>query len=198
MRKQLLILPLFLFIISCSDEIPKENVTGLVKVDTVKQLDETLMKMPVLAVGLEYFSNIEQVDYCVPIPKNEYTIDDKNEYERAKFVFLNKKNPKLELIVQGMFRLEPEVSIDEYFKNSYPPEDEETGKIIQKKEIVKGTSCFYAKGYWSNFELDQRFIEVTWLRKDDLVKLQVTYDINDTLIWNERLKNIVETDSYCK
>ncbi len=198
MRKHLYILPILLSFISCSNESPKEESPIVVSKDSIEQLTDTSVKRDLTTTDLEMFSNIEQVDYCVPIPKNEYTIDDKNEYERAKFVFLNKKNPKLELIVQGMFRSEPEVSIDEYFKNSYPPEDEETGKIIQKKEIVKGTSCFYAKGYWSNFELDQRFIEVTWLRKDDLVKLQVAYDVKDTLIWNERLKSILETDSYCK
>ncbi|MDP2387863.1 MAG: hypothetical protein Q8M29_15930 [Bacteroidota bacterium] len=166
--------------------------------DSLPIVTDTTTKQVTLNEGLEMFSNIEQIDYCVPIPLSEYVRDTKNDYERAKFVFVNKKNDQLELVLQGMFRSDPKVSIEEYFKNSYPPEDEEGGKNIETKEIVKSTGCFYAKGFWSNFALDQKFIEVTWLRKDDLVKLYVSYDIQDTTIWNNRLKKITETDSYCK
>ena len=194
--------PVFLFFIlisffACTED-PKEEISAISYADSIKAVPDTTRGQPVLENELKTFSNIEQVEYCVPLPLKEYTRDTKGEYERAKFVFINKKNDQLQMIVQGMFRSDQKISIEEYFKNSYPAEDAENGKNIEIKELIKATNCFYAKGFWSNFAIDQRFIEVTWLRPDDLVKMYVSYDVKDSLLWNSRLKRIIETDSYCK
>ena len=100
---------------------PEKVIETTSIVDSLKIVTDTTAKQATLNEGLEIFSNIEQVDYCVPIPLSEYNQDTKNEYERAKFVFVNKKNDQLELVLQGMFRSDPKVSLEEYFKGCRRP-----------------------------------------------------------------------------
>ena len=145
--------------------------------------------------GLSMFDNMEQVDYCVPLPLKEYS--EIRSRERAKHSFVLKKNKKYTMEVTGLFRSDEKISLDEYFKNSYTEKDEEEGKIVLKKQIVPATSCFYAIGYWNNQIYSSRFMEIVWLRKEDVVKLNVTYPISDTAIWSNRLKYIVRTTSSC-
>ena len=64
--------------------------------------------------------------------------------------------------------------------------------------MIKSNNCFYTKGYWNNSIHELRFIEVCWLRRDDVVKYYSAFDIADTTIWNVRLASILQTDSYCK
>jgi hypothetical protein len=194
---------LLLFICACNNN-SSEIVTNIssspdtLRVDTVISKTETVAESSLSALGLEMFSNIEQVDYSVPIPLSEYKQDFKNDYERGHFVFLNKKNKKFEMEVIGMIRSETKTPIEEYFKNTFPVEDEEQGKVVESKTIVAKTNCFYAKGYWSNFIWESRFLEVYWLRPDDVVKVSVLYDVNDTTIWNQRLQQMIQMDSYRK
>lgn len=145
--------------------------------------------------GLSMFFNIEQVDYCVPIPLKEYT--ELYSRERAKHSFVWKKNKKYTMDLAGLFRSDTGISLNEYFKNSYTEKDEEEGKIVLKKQIVPATKCFYATGYMNNQIYTSRFLEIVWLRKDDVVKFNVTYPIKDTAIWNNRLRYIVGTTSSC-
>ena len=177
--------------IACQSRKPKQEHQQII--------DSSKAEQPITANKLlsefEMFCNHEQIEYCVPIPLNQYTEDTKSEYERAQHVFQNKADKKYDITVQGLFREDMNASLEYYFKNTYTTEDEEHGKIIQDKHIVKATNCFYVKGYYSNFELDSRFIEITWLRKDDVVKYVATYPIKDTTIWNKYLESIISYDS---
>ena len=145
--------------------------------------------------GMHTFQNIEQIDYCIPIPLKEYT-ETKN-VQRAKHIFENKLNKKYKLIVQGMFREHPQTTLTEYFNHSYTSKDDEDGKIVIQKELFEKNSCFYAFGYWSNKFYESRFLEVTWLRKEDVVTLTVTYPIKDTALWDKRLKILLRHNSQC-
>lgn len=78
--------------------------------------------------------NNEQVSFCVPIPVKEY--NETSSGQRAKKLFINKKNKKYQLILQGLFRSDTTVSIENYFANSYATAEEE-GKIIEKKAIAE-------------------------------------------------------------
>lgn len=192
-------------LISCTNNTPV-SVNEEVKppVDTVSPVEETLIPDTVkhpdvkLSSDLAYFQNVEQVDFCVPIPFKEYALDQSVQRERGDFLFINNADSSLTMQLTGMFRADPSVSIETYFKNSYAPEEtEEQGKIVTEKKITGTNNCFYAKGYYNNLINKERFIEIFWLRKDDVVRYTVNYSIKDTALWNTRLTTILETDSYC-
>lgn len=145
--------------------------------------------------GMHIFQNIEQIEYCVPVPLKDYT-ETKND-QRAKHIFENKLNRKYKLIVQGMFRENTQIGLTEYFNYSYTSKDDEDGKIIIKKELFEKNNCFYAFGYWSNMFYQSRFLEVTWLRNDDVIKLTVTYPLKDTALWDKRMNIMVRHNSQC-
>lgn len=145
------------------------------------------------ANDMEEYCNVEQVDYCVPLPLSEFVSNDSASDMRAKHVFDNKKDKKYELSIQGLLRSDVSVPLETYFANTYETAEEE-GKIIGQKAVQKTNSCFYAKGYWSNFP-ETKFIEVTWLRKDDVVVLYASFDAGDSARWNNRLQTWLAVDS---
>jgi hypothetical protein len=191
-----------MFLLSCSNGDQQAQDAPAVK-DTVVSLTDSLKtpeipETPALTAGLEIFQNIEQVEFCIPLPLKDYLPDEKEKQERAHFSFKSKADKKYAIDVQGMFRSDATVSIEKYFENSYPEGEPEGGKYIEAKALVKNRNCFYAKGFWSNFAGESRFIEVTWLRKDDVVKLYADFPIADTSLWNERLSQLVASDSNCR
>jgi hypothetical protein len=139
--------------------------------------------------------NNEQVSFCVPIPVKEYNEISSN--QRAKKLFVNKKNKKYQLVLQGLFRSDTTVSIANYFTNSYATAEEE-GKIIEQKKLLNNNNCFYATGYRNNAYYSSRFIEITWLRKEELVKFEVNYPVADSAIWKKRLQIICSYSSVCE
>jgi hypothetical protein len=147
-----------------------------------------------LPFGLQIMGNNEQVSFCVPIPAKEYT--ETTSDQRAKKVFANKKNTKYQLVLQGLFRSDTSISIENYAANTYAAAQAE-GKIIEQKGLIKNNNCFYLSGYRNNKYSGSRFIEITWLRKEDLVKLQVNFPVADTAIWNKRLQTICTFTSIC-
>ncbi|MFN8284039.1 MAG: hypothetical protein U0U67_12540 [Chitinophagales bacterium] len=202
MYKYLSILILSL-LISCKSNKPEQVAAETIFVDSLfppkpKDTASLTAREVYIENQLGTFCNIEQIEYCVLLPLNEYKEDNKHDYERAKHVFQNNINTKYEIVVQGLFREDMNASLEYYFKNTYTIEDEEQGKIIQDKQVVKATNCFYAKGYYSNSEPDSRFIEITWLRKDDIVKYMATFAIADTAVWNKRLNIIIRSRSDIK
>lgn len=161
----------------------------------IAQISYAQKSSTTLPYGLQLMGNNEQVSFCVPIPVKEY--NEISSDQRAKKLFVNKKNKKYQLILQGLFRSDTTVSIENYFTNSYATAEEE-GKIIEKKELLKNNNCFYATGYWNNAYYSSRFIEITWLRKDELVKFEVNYPVADSVIWKNRLQTICGFSSVCE
>lgn len=130
-----------------------------------------------LRFGLRMFTNMEQIPFCIPLPLDRYTLDEKLSDERAKFVFTKNDNPKCYIEVQGMLRSDESISLEDYFKNSVSEEETEAqGKILDQKVLDKDRNCFWVTGYWSNFQ-EQKFIELVFLRKEDLVKIYWSYDM---------------------
>ena len=145
---------------------------------------------------LELFSNLEQIEYCIPLPLDEYKETFPADNEKAQHTFIHKTKKKNEISVQGFFRENMDVSIEDYFTNTFASAEEE-GKIILQKELLKNNNCFYATGYWSNFIYEFRFTEIYWLRRDEMIKLSSTYNISDTTIWNSRREQIIKANSWC-
>ena len=196
MHKYLLII-IFFIVIGCKPNKPVQQQTITQVIDSVKTEQPKIANQ--FLSEFEMFCNIEQIEYCVPIPIGQYKEDTKHDYERAQHVFQNKADKKYDIIVQGYFRPDDsKSSLQEYFDRTYEDAEqklEQEGKIIQEKQLVKATNCFYVKGYYSNFELDSRFIEITWLRKDDVVKYVTTFAIKDTAVWSKRLEIIITCSS---
>lgn len=148
-----------------------------------------------LPFGLQIMGNNEQVSFCVPIPVKEYS--ETSGGQRAKKVFINKKDKKYQLLLQGLFRTDTSISMEKYAANTFTAA-EAAGKVIEQKGLINNNNCFYFCGYTGNKYSGSRFIEITWLRKDDLVKLQVTFPVADTAIWNKRLQTICTFTSICE
>lgn len=176
--KYLLIITTLLFtLISCSEnkeEKPTEKKEA-------KEADSLPEKMEVqipdsIPLGLEMFTNMEQIPFCITLPLKGYTLDEKQSDEKAKFVFTKNTDPKYYIQVQGKFRSDESVSLEEYYHNSISEEETEAqGKILDQKSLDKERNCFWLTGYWSNFP-EQKFVEVVFLRKEDVVTMYWSYD----------------------
>jgi hypothetical protein len=164
--------------------------------DTIHLNDTVESKSLLNEDSMSLFTNMEQVEYCLSLPLNDYSEDFEKNDVRAKHVFKHKIKKNVEMELQGFFREDPSVSIEDYFKNTYLNSEEE-GKIIEKSDLIKSNNCFYAKGYWSNSIYEMRFIEIVWLKKDEMVKLYSSFDVNDSLIWNSRLQTLINSSSNC-
>jgi len=182
-----------LFVFSCNNNAPKEKVTTTDSLITDRAIDPKPMPAN---DSLTVFTNMEQIEYCLPLPLKEYTEDFDKSDVKAKHVFKHKTKKDNEITVQGMFREDPSVSIEGYFKNRFQ-NSEEQGEIVEKKVLFKNKNCFYAKGYMPNFIDKYKFIEVAWLRKDEVIVYSSTYDISDTTIWNERLELLINSTANC-
>ena len=178
--------------LACSNRKTKPTTTET----TVAMANDTHILSKENKESLELFASGELIEYCIPLPLDEYKEIFPAENEKAQHTFIHKIKKKNEINVQGFFRENPNVSIEDYFTNTFANAEEE-GKIILQKELLKNNNCFYATGYWSNFIYEFRFTEIYWLRKDEMIKLSSTYSINDTTIWNSRREQIIKANSWC-
>ena len=142
-----------------------------------------------LPYGLQAFKNIEQIEYCVPLPLSEFT--EKSDVERAHHSFVHKKDSLVSIELRGYYCDDKKITLEKLFTESYATEDEERGKIITKKEIKKDRHCFYAIGYYNNFISKYAFFEITWVKKDEVVVLQIQYLSKQQNLWMQRLQAIM-------
>ncbi len=145
--------------------------------------------------GLQPFKNIEQIEYCVLLPINEYkeTFDT----ERAQHSFVNKKNKDLGIELRGYYSVDKQMPLNTLCNLKYTNKDEEQGKIIKTKHISEADHCYYVIGYYNNFIYKYEFIEITWVRNDEVVVLEIHYDLKDKALWQDRLYKIIK-NADCK
>ena len=180
-----------LLLMACSNH---KTTSDAIETTTISQNDTQIISSTNTNDDLQLFSNIEQIEYCIPLPLSEYKETHPENNERAKHTFLHKTKKDNEINVQGFFREDKNTSLEKYFENTFA----ETGsKIILDKKLIKDNNCFYATGYWSNSFYDFRFTEIYWLRKNELIKLSSTYNINDTTQWNTWREQIIKANSWC-
>ncbi|MFN8296028.1 MAG: hypothetical protein U0T69_07515 [Chitinophagales bacterium] len=192
-RTHTIITVFVLLLLACSN--PKTTADTR-EITTISKNDTQIISSTTEEENLQLFSNIEQIEYCIPLPLNEYKETFTQDNERAKHTFLHKTKKDNEINVQGFFREDMNVSLENYFDNTFADAEEE-GKIILEKKLLKDNNCFYATGYWSNSIYDFRFTEIYWLRKEEMIKLSSTYNINDTTLWNSRREQIMKANSWC-
>ena len=154
---------------------------------------------PALDNNSELAGNNEIVPFCVPIPKGEYARDYAREQElpKASVAYAHKTRKSNTIEIRGFIRADTKVSIAEYFRNSYI-DGEEPGKAIEEKKLFEAQGNFYAKGYWSNKIHEERFIEVTWLRKDDVVRYTAHFAVSEWPAWQQRLDALLKHNSRCE
>lgn len=178
MRKLFFYLLMGFVFISCGEkkkDNSKEEAVEEKKSDSIPE--KTEMQIPdSIPLGLEMFTNMEMVPFCIALPLKGYTLDEKQSDEKAKFIFTKNSNPKYYIQVQGLIRSDETVSLEEYFKNSTSEEETEAqGKILEQKVLDKDRNCIWLTGYWSNFP-EQKFVELVFLRKEDVVTMYWSYD----------------------
>lgn len=140
--------------------------------------------------GLQLFKNIEQIEYCVLLPLNEYV--EKRAVERTKHSFVNKKNNALVINLKGYYSDDKSITLEKLCALKYTAADEEHGKIIKTKVISNINHCFYAIGYYNNLIYKYEFIEITWVRNDEITVLELNYRLKDQALWQKRLKTIIK------
>lgn len=182
---------ILMFVCACNSEKSQKQEVIEPLFETAKT-EEPVRMTP--SDDMNVYQNMEIVEYCALIPK-DYEEGDSGEKAGHSFVHKTKQNNTIE--IKGLLRANTEVKIEKYFAGSLEDAELE-GKIIEKKELITADNCFYAKGYWNNSIHESRFIEVCWLRSDEVVKYYSFFDVADTTIWNNRLNEILSAGSNCK
>lgn len=141
------------------------------------------------------FKNMEQIEYCLSLPLEGYKENFKKNDVRGKHVFTHKTKKDNEITVQGMFRTENQ-SAEAYY-NKYLEVAETEGIAIEAHKLDKANSRFYVRGYWSNDYYKSRFIEVVWLRKDELVKVESVFRTADSLQWYRNIDRMFKQTCTC-
>ena len=140
--------------------------------------------------------NMEQVVYCVSLPLNGFKEDFEQSDVRGKHVFTHVRDKQRQITIQGMLRSEQQHA-KTYFQQYFEFAEEE-GKIIDYKKLDAKNNRFYCGGYWANHFYNTRFIEVVWLRKDELVKLEAVFPLKDTTVWKKHLTRLMQQSTNCK
>jgi hypothetical protein len=183
------------FAISCSTQnttkIPQNDIATSDSLTASSQQEQAIAQSDELPDGFAWVENIEQIPFRMALPLAYFKKEEAAQYERGKFVFKNMKNKKYELSVQGFFRNDA-LTTQAYFEQYDADEEARAGKIIDTKKQTDSPNCFYQKGGWSNFYDRERFVEIVWLRKDEVVKMTVDFDIADTARWNAWLPIITK------
>ena len=164
----------------------KETITLLLLL-VLLQAGVSAQQKP-LALGLEMFENIEYIEYCLPLPLKEFK--ELPGSEKAAHSFVNKKNKDCTIYIKGYYSTV--VNIDTLYKQTSSANNEEAGKVVTQEELLKNKNCFYSIGYYNNFIYKYEFAEVTWVRNDEVVELEIYYAIKEKQLWHERLKLIIK------
>lgn len=145
----------------------------------------------------DWARNIEMVPFCLPLPKGEYVLDEKSELPRGSLAYLHKTRKADTIEVRGLMRSDPSVRIADYFRNSYA-KAEESGEVIEEKKLLDAQGMFYVRGYMNNKIHEQRFIEITWLRKDEVVIYTAVFALSEVAAWQKRLDTLLQHNSRCE
>lgn len=186
---------------ACGSSANEQQRKPELKQDTVVSTKEQSETTPIrrYAEGMEDFTNMEWIEYCLPMPVYEYP-ETFEGTEKGEHTFA-KKGDKNSYIVVGCLAMEDtSISLKNYVKNYYPVNEEleEQGKIITRRELKENTRCFYVQGYYSNKIYESRFLEMTWLRKGEVVKLEAHYPVADTAKWTDWIVSWLTVDSQCR
>lgn len=185
----------FLFAASCNGN--KEAVPA--QTDTAEKKGSYVIQPAQQALPTDSFVNFynaEMVEYCVPIPAMY-----KEDYEAATVkgvhMFFNPAEKENVITIMGLLRSDSNTLLQDYFKNTYDTAAEE-GKAIETKQLLPQQNCFYIKGYWNNHYYKSRFLEITWLRKEEVIVYKAEMPLTDTAFWYRNLNKLINSNTTCK
>jgi hypothetical protein len=185
---------MLLLLIACQQKVEQDSA------DKAARQSPPSPRAAVTMTDWEMAENREQVPFCLPVPKGakgEYVRDHKADLPRGSVAFNHKTRKSDTIEIRGLLRSDSSVKIADYFRNTYAGA-EESGKIIEEKKLIETRGVFHARGYWSNRIYEQRFIEVTWLRKDDVVTYTAHFAVSELPVWQARLDVLLAHDSQCR
>jgi hypothetical protein len=142
---------------------------------------------------MQRFCNNEWVAYCFDLPLKEYKKDDEAPDIKAKHVFKHKTKKENDITVQGIIRSNTETPLENYYAGYYD-EERDAGKVVETRALFMDKKCFYLQGYWNNMIAKYRYIEVVWVRPEEVVTYTANFNVADTSLWNGRLKKLLEGD----
>lgn len=200
MRNLFFYLVLSIVFVSCGEQKENEKSEKIESEDKDSVGNKNSKEVEYLgAEGFSPFQNIEQVEYTIFLPSTFYDHHHSDSCSTpGQHIFYRPKFPNDYFEVKGLFRSDESIGIDEYFKNSYTPEDEEMGKIITEKKLIEKDSVFYAMGYWSNFP-ERKFIEITWFGRESIVQLYVNdFEADYQPFWKTKIEFLLKKGVYFK
>lgn len=172
-----------------------DNSTASGQPDPIPGSSAVAARLP-LSDGLQMWTNIEQIEYCVPVPADEY-LPDPGAQTRGQFLFVKPGDTASYVFLRGLFRSDEAVPVSEYYSATYSGEEEAEGKVVLSKELLESRGMFWAEGYWSNFP-NHHFLEITWLRSGEVITLEAMYPNADSAVWGRRKDIILSYDSNCQ
>jgi hypothetical protein len=143
--------------------------------------------------------NIEMVPFCVMVPGKNYYRNDATSDVKGKVVYTHKTKADNEVVVQGLLRSDTGVSFDDYYNRSLQAAEEE-GAVVTGKAASRdsGGGWFFTKGYMNNTADKYRFLEIVWLRPEDVVVYRANFDAADTTYWYSKISDLLQQGTDCK
>jgi hypothetical protein len=142
------------------------------------------------------FRNIEMMEYCLSLPLEGYVRDDKKSDVKGKYVFVHRDRKKGDITLWGLDNAYSKAPLEVYVKRYYA-KAEEQGQVIEERKLDAAARRFHAWGYWSNRIYESRFLEIVWLREQEVVKFYATFPVADVNIWKARLPQLLKQSSLC-
>ena len=187
---------LFVWLIAACDKLPQSlSREGPAKAALSTPIP--VARSVVVNDDFEWARNIEQVPFCVPIPKGEYVREEPSDQPRANQVYVHKTRKNDLIQIRGLLRSDTKVSVRDYFHNTYA-KAEESGQVIEDKKLIEAQGVFYARGYMTNKIHEQRYLEVTWVRKDDVVVYTALFALSEVAAWQKRLDVLLRHNAQCE
>lgn len=142
------------------------------------------------------FRNIEMMEYCLSLPLDGYVRDDKMSDVKGKHVFVHRDRKKGDITLWGLDNTYTKAPPEAYFKRYYASA-EENGQVIEERQLDVAARRFHAWGYWSNSIHESRFLEIVWLRDQEVVKFYASFPVGDVNLWKARLPQLLKQSSRC-
>jgi hypothetical protein len=146
-------------------------------------------------LDLKIFHNIEQIEFCIHLPLNEYAPP--TSPIKACFEFKHKKNRNGRMSVQGFFKTTPAEKFEQYIESRYLHAANKQQKTLLKSEMRKEHACYYELYYLKGSDKAFRMLEMIWVRSDDVVILKVKFPVRELAIWQQRIHYLANLDLIC-
>lgn len=198
----LIVVTLSQLVVSCSTKVETEATPldwkARYKDSSSTTANDTTAMTPIrrFAEGMEVFTNMEFIAYCLPLPIYDYEILPDEESVKAQHQFVHKKNRTNMITTRGLMREDTDVSFTDYFTNSVN-ELVQSGNSILTKEKFNSFDAFYVR-YTNKKKPELYYLKMVWLRKDEVITLDADYFVSDSAKWTGYIVSLMTVSSECE